>query len=356
MTDLKKNFVFFVGAITHGGAERVISILTHHMAKQGYHVEILLLHEQEIFYDIDDRVKITVVETESGTENIIKNILWIRRFFKKHADTIISFLAPFNIVALIAHFGLKSKIIVADRNDPRFIPNKFPVRKLRDFLYVFANGVVLQTTQNKKYFSRSIQKKSVIIPNPIDLGEKVGQALREKKRKEIVSVGRLMPQKNQALLLDAFANIKDDFPEYTLTIYGEGPERERLEKETIKRGIQNRVRLPGNVKDIFDKISSSEIFVLSSNYEGMPNALIEAMCLGLPCITTNVSGAEDLIESGVNGEIVPVGDRTALEEAIKGLLSNPEKRKKYEKAALRTNERLRIDKVMDQWGTYLTSL
>ena len=316
-------------------------------------MQILLLFDREIFYEIDPSVRVTVVEKESGSKNLLKNLLWVRRYFKKNADIVISFLAQFNMFALAAHGGLRSKIVVADRNDPRYMPNKQYLRKLRDFLYRFADGVVVQTSHNMKYFAKAVQKKGIIIRNPINLGDMAGKAVETEKKKEIVSVGRLMPQKNQAMLLDAFAAIRDEFPDYRLIIYGEGPEREELESRAELLGIEDRVFLPGSVKDIHARILSSELFVLSSNYEGMPNALIEAMCLGLPCISTDVSGASDLIMPGENGDIVGVGDTRALATCMRMLLTDDEVRMKYAMNAIRVNERLHVDVIVQQWIEYL---
>lgn len=348
--------MIFDGTLMQGGAERVISILSHHMIERGFKVEILLYYDREIFYEIDKRIKITIVEKESKTNNVLRNLVWMRRYFKEYADVILSFLAPFNILALVSHFGLKSKIIVADRNDPRYIPENKIIRSIRDLLYLKADGIVLQTTHNKNYFNRKIQRKSTVIPNPIDLGNKAGSALTTTKVKEIVSVGRLMPQKNQKMLLEAFREITEEFPEYQLIIYGEGPERENLEKEAIQLEVEEKVHLPGSVKDVYDRICSSELFVLTSFYEGMPNALIEAMCLGLPCITTRVSGAEDLIKSGMNGEIIDIGDRKALVQSIRLLLSNDDLRIRYGNAALVLNTELSVDKIMDKWISFLSTL
>lgn len=351
-----KRIVFFVGTLKEGGAERVISILSRKMQEQGFSVQILLYYDREIFYEIGSDVKITVVQKESGSLNILRNLLWVRRFIKANADVIISFLAPFNIMALAAHTGLRSTIIVADRNDPRFIPVNPAIRKLRNLLYRFSDGVVLQTTHNRDYFSKTVRRKSVVISNPIDLGEKAGMGLATKKRHEIVSVGRLMPQKNQAMLLRAFTNISTDFPEYCLTIYGEGPERESLEKLTAELGIKERVNLPGSVKDVHDRIACSELFILSSNYEGMPNALIEAMCLGLPCISTNVSGAADLIVPGENGEIVEVGDTDALTHQMRHLLSDQGQRDRFARNAVELNSKLEVDKIVKEWISYISTL
>lgn len=339
-----------------GGAERVISILSRHMIDQGFQVEIVLFLDREIFYEIDPRVKVTAVEKESRSTNILKNLIWLRRYFKKNADLILSFLAPFNMIAQVAHFGLKSKIVVADRNDPRHIPKNPLLRAARNFLYRFADGVVLQTTHNKAYFSKHVQKKSVVIGNPIDLGDKKGIGLSAEKQPEIVSVGRLKPQKNQAMLLRAFAKIAPDYPEYRLTIYGEGPERENLEALAKQLGIFDKVFLPGAAKDVIDRIPSAELFVLPSDYEGMSNALIEAMCVGLPCISTDVSGASDLIEPGKSGEIIPVGDTEALVCAMRKLLSDHKLANEYAIAATATNEKLEINKILDEWIDSISSL
>lgn len=357
MNDLKnKRIVIFNGSLMQGGAERVISILSRHMIDQGFGVEIVLFLDREVFYEIDPRVKLTVAEKETGSSNLVKNLFWLRRYFKKNADIILSFLAPFNLLALTAHIGQKSKILVADRNDPRKIPTNPLLRAARNFLYRFADGVILQTTHNKAYFSKSIQKKSIVIGNPVDLGDKRAIALLTEKKPEIVSAGRLKPQKNQAMLLRAFARIAPAYPAYKLTIYGEGPERGNLEALARELGIADKVSLPGAAKDLLDRIPSAELFVLPSDYEGMSNALIEAMCLGLPCISTDVSGASDLIEPGKSGEIIPVGDTEALVCAMRKLLSDKQLANEYAVAATATNETLETNKILREWIEFLSSL
>lgn len=357
MKDIKdKRFVIFNGTLMQGGAERVISILSKKMIENGIKINILLYHDKPVFYDIDSRVKITVVERETKSDNVIKNIVWMRKYFSQNADVVISFLAPFNILAILSHFGLKSKIVVADRNDPRYVPSNFLVRKLRDFLYCFADGIVVQTSHNQKYFGGTVKKKSVVIYNPVDLKDRAGEALRTQKENEIVSVGRLMPQKNQLMLLNAFARIHAEYPEYKLIIYGEGSSREILEREIENLNLSGCVSLPGTSKKVFDDIAGAKMFVLSSDYEGMPNALIEAMCLGLPCISTKVSGATDLIRNGENGVLVEIGDVNGLYLAMKSLIENIELSEKCSNAAVSINNELNIDSIMEKWLGYLSRL
>ena len=346
---MAKRYVIFIPTLSQGGAERVISLLSRKMAQEDLQVTILLYKDQEPFYAIDPKVKLVFVSRESGTTNLLKNLLWMRRFYRENADVVLSFLAPFNILTLIATLGGKQTVIVADRNDPRFVPNKWPIRKLRDFLYRFADGVIVQTKHNQDYFSQAVKKKSTIIYNPVDLGEKAGLALRTEKQKRIVSVGRLMPQKNQVMLLEAFAAIREQFPDYTLTIYGEGPHRGPLEEKIAQLGLGETVQLPGSVKDVHERIADAELFVMSSDYEGMPNALIEAMCLGLPVISTAVSGATDLIRNGENGLLVPCGDVQALTEAMRKLLSDEAMGTAFGRKAVMLNDQLKIGDITRQW-------
>lgn len=354
---MNKRYVFFVGALCQGGAERVISILTKYFSEENVHTEIITYYDREVFYPIHPDVKILPIERETGTKkNVFRNILWLRKYVKKNADVFISFLAPFNILAILSTIGLGKTIIVADRNDPRFVPSNPVIRKARDFLYRFANGVVVQNTDNRKYFSRSVQNKSTVIFNPIDLGEKRGQALIADKKKRIVSVGRLTKQKNQIMLIEAFAEIHRDYPEYSLTIYGEGDYRDNLETKVKELRLDGFVDLPGSKKDVFDLISDAALFVLPSDYEGMPNVLIEAMCLGLPVISTAVSGTSDLVEDGVNGRIVEIGSKEQLVKAMRELLSDELIRNEYAQKAVLVNDRLEVSGIMKEWKQFISKV
>ena len=315
--------LFFIGTLTNGGAERVVSILSSTMAEQGMDVEVLTYYDVPIFYNVNTNVKITCVEKETGTKKRVKNFFWLRKYIKKNAEVLISFLAPFNIFAILCNFGTGIPIIVADRNDPTKIPSNIAMRKIRDVLYCFADRVVVQTKKNQKYFSKTVQKKSEVIFNPINLGDKAGSALQAEKKNKIVSVGRLMPQKNQKLLLDAFQTVVKKYPDYNLVIYGDGPLKEELGNYAQMLDIQEHVLLPGSVSDVHDQIKNAKLFALSSDYEGMPNALIEAMCLGLPVISTEVSGATDLIEDHKNGILVALNDKEAMEAAMLELIEKP---------------------------------
>lgn len=351
-----KRHIFFIGTLCNGGAERVVSILAGHMAKQGMDVEILTYYDMPVSYELDERVKLTAVETMTGSTNKVKNLLAIRKYFKKYGNVVISFLAPFNIMAIAANFGNGVPMIVADRNDPTKVPSNFVVRKVRDVLYCFADGVVVQTQKNKAYFSRIVQKKSKVIYNPIDLKEYAQIALKSEKEKKIVTAGRLMPQKNQKMMIRAFAAVHAKYPEYQLVIYGEGPSRQELEDLVEELGLKKSILLPGNVSDIHEHIKNAEMFVLSSDYEGMPNALIEAMCLGLASISTKVSGATDLIQDHENGILTDLDNQEQLEKAMLKLIENKELASKLAVNAAKLGERLEVSKIMQQWTEFIKKL
>lgn len=344
-----KRFIFFVGTLQNGGAERVISLLASRMAEQGISVEILTYYDRPVFYEINPKVKVTAVEKCTGKSNKLINLLWIRKYFNQNAKVVISFLAPFNMMAIAAKIGTGIPIIVADRNDPSKVPANIIVRKARNFLYMFANAIVLQTEKNRSYFNRLVRKKSKVIYNPVNLGEYTGSALHSKKEKQIVTAGRLMPQKNQKMLIQAFSSIVKSYPEYQLIIYGEGPIRNELEMLIQQLEIQNHVLMPGSVINLHERMKSAELFVLSSDYEGMPNALIEAMCLGLPVISTKVSGATDLIEDGKSGILIEAGAEKELADAMMKLISEEKIRNDMAAEAVKLSDHLLLNEILKQW-------
>lgn len=347
--------MFSDGTLMRGGAERVISILASKLAELGHDVEILLYYDRKICFSINDKVKITSDESFIGKSNIIKHILWRHKYIKiRNPDIVISFLAPFNMVTIMSMIGLNVPIIVADRNDPKRVPENFVIRKVRDFLYEFANGVVVQNNTNKKYFSNKIQNRSKVIFNPVDLKKHEAIALKIKnKEKVIVNVARVIKQKNPLLLLHAFRKITKEFPDYKLVYYGDGDMIDTVKREAECLGIADKVELPGAISDVFDKIQSAELFVLNSDYEGMPNALLEAMCIGLPVISTKVSGAVDVINNEVNGLLVECNDENDLARAIKRMLGNSDLRLRCSENASKLAEQLNVNKITNTWIKYI---
>lgn len=345
----RNRVVLFIGTLQFGGAERVLSILANGLKKHFNDVTILLYFDRKICYKVDEKIKVVIVEKETGRSNIIKNALWIRNYMKNNADFVISFISKFNMLSILCLFGLHKPIIVADRSDPHYEPETASLRHIRNFLYNFASHIVVQTQTNKEYFSKNLHKKITVIPNPISNSLEKGIALNAEKEKSIVSVGRLIETKNQALLIRAFSNIANAYIDYTLIFYGIGNLQNELLDLVKKLNLDNRVIFAGVEQNIFDKIKNAEIFVLSSNYEGMPNALLEAMCIGLPVISTKVSGAKDYIFNGVNGRLVECRDEQEMTTVLNELIENVEVRNRYAIEAVKVYDCLREETIIDRW-------
>lgn len=346
--------LFCSATLLHGGAERVISILSNELVNMGHDVNILLYYDRPIWYELDDRVKVQNDEKVIGKSGVLKHIVYRHKYFKStDADIIISFLAPINMINILAKIFTGKKLIVADRNDPRKIPVNCIIRRLRNFLYYFANGVVLQSINNKNYFSKYVQNKSTVIFNPVDVGVYKGIALRSEKKDEIIAIGRLIEQKNPFMLLEAFEKITKKFPTYTLIYYGEGNLAEEIRKKAEKLGISEKVYLPGAVKNIFEKIKNAKLYVMTSKYEGMPNALIEAMCVGIPVISTKVSGAVDLISNRENGRLIECFNVNELAETMLNLLEDYDTAVRYAEKAIELNEKLNAKQIIENWLNYI---
>lgn len=219
------------------------------------------------------------------------------------------------------------------------------------------DGLVFQSEGARDFFDGSVKKKSVVIHNSVNvLQEKYPvPSVREKR---IVNVGRLHPQKNQKLLVDAFAKISKSFPDYKLEIYGDGELHDKLQKQIIDLGLKDRIVIYPSRKDLWDCIYKASLFVLSSDYEGMPNALMEAMALGLPCISTDCrpGGAKTLINEGENGYIVPLGDVDALAKKMEYMLSYKEDVERMAQNARHLQDTHSDKAIFDMWNKFLHRL
>lgn len=352
MENQNKRIAFIIGNLQRDGAERVISILGEHYCQRGWEVDILTLLNDKCEYTLNSHINIVPIcrENKSYYKNIPFWIKGIRKYIKlRNPDKIVSFVARINILTLSACLGLKRNIIISERNDPYSDGRSYIVKFATGLLYPLADGIVFQTKRAQSYFSKKIQRKSEVILNPIQI---TNEASRDKEYK-IVAIGRLSEQKNHLLLINAFKKVHDDFPEYKLYIYGEGSLREALNKQIKSLYLEKSVFLPGNVSDVHNMIKDAEIFVLSSNYEGLSNALLEAMMMGLPCISTNCAGSNEIIKHGKNGLLIPLESEYNLSEAIKLLIRNKEFSIKIGQEAKKTSELFKSDNIVEKWESVI---
>ena len=349
--------MFNTSSMGKGGAERVISILANALVNKN-EISILVNIDNEIAYTLDNRIKIIKLDCKRVKSNLIRNIKRIKMsesiIKKEKPDIIISFLPipSYRMLFLKKKFP-NIKQIVADRNDPKQEYKSIIDRFLMKKLYKRADGFVFQTNQQKNYFSKGIQKKSVIIYNPIK-NEFLNKNIL-KKEKIIINVGRLVDQKNQEMLIDAFSEVQKQNSNYKLKIFGDGPLKEKLKIKINELKINDSVELCGISNDIKNELEKSEIFVLTSNYEGMPNALIEAMALGMPVISTDCDcgGPKELIKNNVNGVLIPVDDRKALIGAINRIISEKDFAREIGKNAEKIKNNLKIENIVMEWENFI---
>lgn len=348
--------LFTIGSLAGGGAERVISRLASCMARRGDTVEVALIAKNTVDYPLDGRVDVRYIEPRiqiRGLRYLLRCMAYRKEVERFDPDVIICFTTAVNLFVLDALRHTDRKIILSERNDPYNDPREPSLRRKRDRVYHRAAGLVFQTEDAKAYFSQQIQAKSTVILNPVEVPATLrGQVGREER---IVTVGRLEPQKNQAMLIKAFAQIHERFPAYRLEIYGEGSLRGELEGLIREEKLEDAVSLMGYTKDVLEAISTASLFVLPSDYEGMSNALIEAMAIGLPVVSTDhpIGGARMVIDDGVNGKLVTVGDRDALVQAVCEILADGRRSAALSQNAVQINERLDMEKITDQWMDFI---
>lgn len=314
---------FITATMAGGGTERVIAVLANYFVKQNNKITILLTASDKIEYDLDPQIEIIQLGGETGGRlaGRLQRIIRMRNYFRKNRDTVyLSFGTETNMFAILSAFFMKRKLVVSERNDP----NKCTFKKKRDLLYPFAKGFVFQTQDAMDCFPESIRKKGLVIPNPVS--GNVPERFTGERRKEIIAVGRLEEQKNHKLLIEAYADFAKVIPDFTLKIYGKGYLKQELENYAKELNIAESVIFADFAKDVLEQIKDSYMYVLSSDYEGISNSLLEAVAMGLPVISTDcpIGGSKMLIKDHQNGILVPVGNRKALADAMIELAEDKE--------------------------------
>ena len=343
-----KKIIFVTGAMGRGGAERVISLLSERYVRFGWDVKILMLLHNKVEYTLDPAVEVVNFSNDRAPValDMPRLIFKVRSFIKKAApDAVVAFMAPICLITGLACRGLETRLILSERNDPALEPRGAIFKKLLSYVYGKSALTVMQTERARNYFPHTVRKNSVVIPNPIS----VKTLATVQRRHRIVTAGRLEPQKNQRMLIAAFANIYAHCPEYSLDIYGEGTLRETLQQQINELGLSAVVKLKGNVPNIHEQIADAEMFVLSSDFEGLSNALLEAMMMGIPCISTRCAGSDEVIRDGENGFLVAVGNQMELEEAMRRLINEPALSERIGEAAKVDSAQFTVDCVTTQW-------
>lgn len=346
------------GTLGQGGASRVCANLSFPLCDNYDSVILVTWATSKQFYPIDHRAKWYCIQDQVGSSDDIKRMKWFRNLVKNEKpDFILSFLEPWNLRVLICTLGLGVKTIVAERNDPHSVNKYWLMDQFEKFIYRRAKYILVQTPTIKKFFDGHLSSRTHIIYNPVNFdNSQVGKALRTSKAKRIVCVARLKPQKNHHILIQAFKKFLISHPDYSLTIYGQGPLHRQLQDYAKELGLDDKVYLPGPSQKVHEEILNAEMMCLVSIREGMSNAMIESMSLGLPCICTKVSGAVDLIEDGKNGLLVDINDIDGLCKKMEYIADNPNEAKRIGQEATKIFDMLNKDKIYKEWIDFLKQI
>lgn len=352
--------ILFVNTnIGYGGASKIIVWVANQFAKHNHDVIFYTFRNKSVNQILHPKVTLIqeTIEESTGFWGMFKTIFKLHNLINRNKiDIAIAFLSPSQLRLAIASIGTKSKLIFSHRGDPtRLSSSGFKNRiivKINTLAFNSADAFVFQTVEAKTCFSNKVQLKSKVIANPIS---PLSRTLIRKGNvlKKIVNVGRLdIIQKRQDLLIHAFNKISNNYPNYVLEFYGDGPDENELREMAMNNP---RIHFMGNTNQVAEAIQNASMFILSSDFEGIPNALLEAMSIGVPCISTDCSpgGAALLIKHKENGLLTKRGDIDEIAKSISFYIENPEIAERYGKEGMRVIETFSEDRISSLWLDFI---
>lgn len=352
--------VILMGSLTMGGAERVATTLASYLSKHNIETYLVSFDDKMSSYVIEDSIHFINnkdVEKKGKLKGIKQriNFLW-KKLDEIQPDLIFTMFYIVNIYALLYKLfrHKKVKVVSSERCNPKSKDRKGIKEVLNKLSSKKCDGFIFQTEKAKKCYPKKIQEKSIVIHNAVSnplLKEVDISTIRTKKI--ISTMGRLEEQKAHDIMIKAFEPLAKKYPEYKLIIYGEGSKRKELERLIQELNLQDNIILPGNDEKAILEVAQSQIFVLTSRYEGMPNALIEAMALGIPSISTNCDmGPAELIQNGKNGYLVAVDDIEDITKKIEMLIKDEQLRNSISENSKKINETHSVENIYHQYLMY----
>jgi len=350
---------FVIPSLGAGGAERVASLLANDWSANGHDVAFVTFDKPgtEPFFALDPRVALRELAAPADMGGIaarlgpnVARVSRLRSALRElRPDVVVAFMTEANVIALLASQGLGVPVVISERNQPDR-PGLGKVRKLaRRLTYPRASAMVVQTAAIASWAKARFHVPVHVIPNPVRLD---GSKSRRKPgdAQLLVALGRLTHQKGFDVLIRSFAALADKHQDWRLTIYGEGPDRAQLERLRAEGTCEDRISLPGLVKNSAEAFRQASLFVLPSRFEGYPNALLEALAFGLPVVATDCPGGTvEILADGAYGKLVPPDDVAAMTAALDAMLSAPELREAYASKARRAVADLDIAAVARRW-------
>jgi len=355
----------FIHSLSSGGAERVATNLTNYWAEKNWEVTIVTMAGIELdFYKLHPSIhRVSLNTTEDSTNLLvaIKHNYWrvqtLRRVLKQQQPEVaLAFMTSANILLAIASRGLNLSVIGAERIHPPMVPLSKVWEWLRRRSYHYLDAVTALTTETAQWLKTNTAVQCVpVIPNAVTYPiasylSNVKFNLLSKYSFNLIAVGRLNSQKGFKDLLLAFSVLAPRFPDWHLTILGEGGCRDLLERMRKELKLEQRVSLPGAVGNIGEWYEEADLYVMSSLFEGFPNTLIEAMAYGLPVVSVDCdTGPRDIIRHEVDGLLIPQNNNEALVEALATLMSDKLLRHQYSMRAVEIRQRLSMGRIAAMW-------
>ncbi|WP_423605186.1 glycosyltransferase family 4 protein [Sphingomonas sp. MS122] len=350
------NVAFVLSALEAGGAERVLSQIANAAIARGWRVTLITFDApgDPIFHSIDPRVELVRLGLPSGGKALsrfgrsIRRLIALRRALSgRRFDVVLSFLTKINVLTLLAMAGRRAPVIVSERNNPDRQPAHPLWRVMIRRLYPHATAIVMLTERGKERLPDAERSRAIVIPNPVP---SLPFRPREAGPPQLVAVGRLTEQKGFDLLIQAFARIASRFPDWNLLIFGEGPERPRLEAMIREHGLSGRAHLPGRTERHGEWINAASMFVLSSRYEGFANVIGEAMQAGLAVVAFDCDfGPSDMIEPEVSGILVPPEDIGELAGRLGEVMNSEGRRRQMGVKAIERARQFGEDAILERW-------
>ena len=350
--------LFVVDSLGSGGAGRVVAILAEQLAKE-YSVYLADFTTDRDCYVTSKNLKIFHLRKDASSNNLsfLKKCNLIREVaLQNQINIVISFGADMNIYTSVASLFAPWKLIISIRNNPYTSPTNRKLRIMRFLLYRFADGFTFQTEDEKLYFSKRIQSRGTVIENPVNAN--IPEPYDGVRDKRVVMVGRLNKQKNYPMAIEAFRIVHQYFPDYKLEIYGDGELKNELNILIAQNGLCDCVSMMGHVDNVWEKTRCAGLYIMTSDYEGMSNALIEAMAMGIPSISTDhpIGGARQLIIDKYNGLLSDVGNIKMFANKMLYLIENPEFAEDISKRSSEIRVRLSAKKIADRWREYINNI
>lgn len=356
---------FLITNLSSGGAERTTVSLANSFVQSGEDVEIITFENSKSFYPLDKRVKIICADFNEISHSVslkrlagsVHRMTALRRLVKsRRLDVLIGMSFALTWYTVYCCAFTKTKSIGTERNNPySYLATKFNTI-MRKVFYRFTDGYVFQTKKSALFF-RKKSDKDIIIPNAV-FNEKIYKLSPPDTREKIIcAVGRLTRQKRFDVLIDSFAIVHKAHPDYRLIIFGEGEDRKTLETQINQYGLSEVVSMPGATESAIETVNIASVFVLSSDMEGMPNALMEAMALGVPCVSTNCDmGPDELIVDDESGILSEVGNAKQIAAAVNRIIENPHLAQKLSENARKLLTANSIEIISKKWLDYIKKI